>query len=140
MIHNIAEILKDCPKGTKLYTVTHGWGSFDKIDNEGNITIDTRSGSIVFNKYGCETPDGECSLYPSKDELDWDTFNDPYSFKLFDKVIGKERGVIWKLDIFTHYIKGSVLPYQCIAGTYCECLPYNEETAKLVGTMICYGR
>ena len=36
---NIAEILKDCSKGTKLYSPTYGWGDFVEIVDGEYIKI-----------------------------------------------------------------------------------------------------
>lgn len=56
--------------------------------------------------------------------------NEP-KFKPFDKVVVRIGG-IWYADIFSH--KCSNEGYQCIGGCYDKILPYNEETAKLIGT------
>ena len=78
---NLVEILKDCPKGTKLYSTVHGEVEYIGINDKGvlyRIKFKTRDGDI----YGV-TPDGrylryfngECILFPSKDQRDWSKFN-----------------------------------------------------------------
>ena len=79
---NLIEILKDCPRGTKLYSTIFGIVEFEKIrtdnnypivfnykDKDGNhfwgITVDGRH-SIKH--------DGECTLFPSKNQRDWSKF------------------------------------------------------------------
>ena len=55
--------------------------------------------------------------------------------KPFDKVITRV-GVnsIWTANIFSHVDQhGKYVTIDCISG-YTYCLPYNEETAKLIGT------
>lgn len=52
-------------------------------------------------------------------------------FKPFDKVVVR-IGSIWYADIFSH--KCGDESYQCVGGCYDKVLPYNEETAKLIGT------
>lgn len=60
--------------------------------------------------------------------------NEP-KFKPFDKVIVRAYDKYWRIDFFEHYNKDVVYyPYQCMIDSYKECLPYNEETAKLIGT------
>lgn len=142
---NVAEILKKCPAGIKLYSPVFGECALNKVlKDDGTIQVYIDNGKSFdsyfgFNKYGhLHFDGGECLLFPSKENRDWNTFNDPCSFKEFDKVVGRENGFEWKADIFSHYIKGDVLPYRCISGMYCECVPYNEETAKLIGTHNCY--
>lgn len=57
-----------------------------------------------------------------------------YSFKPFDKVIvrRKDNYNIWQANIFSHIVEKGY--YACIMGVWSDILPYNEETAKLVGT------
>lgn len=55
--------------------------------------------------------------------------------KPFDKVMTRvDRNAIWSANIFSHIDQnGEYVTIGCIAG-YPYCLPYNEETAKLIGT------
>ena len=55
--------------------------------------------------------------------------------KPFDKVMTRVNGnAIWSANIFSHIDQnGEYVTIGCIAG-YPYCLPYNEETAKLIGT------
>lgn len=56
-----------------------------------------------------------------------------YSFKPFDKVVIRNHdNEKWSCDLFSYMEDGQAI---CTAGTYgFQCLPYNEETAKLIGT------
>ena len=79
---NLVEILKDCPKGTKLYSSVFGEVELDHIDTscynypiiirlkgeEGHESL-TSEGKM-FVDY-----DGECVLFPSREERDWSKFN-----------------------------------------------------------------
>lgn len=76
---NIAEILKYCPKGTKLYSTVHGEVVLMDvyIDKEYPIkavTCKTKIPSeISFTEEGHHMksyPDSECILFPSKDIRD----------------------------------------------------------------------
>ena len=74
---NLVEILKDCPKGIKLYSTIFGWVDFEYIENEeiivtNNISEDTET----FNKNGSwyYGYTNECILFPDKDQRDWSKF------------------------------------------------------------------
>lgn len=56
-------------------------------------------------------------------------------FKPFDKVLGRnEKGDVWEADFFSNYREKSQYPFQCIGFNRKYCIPYNEETAHLLGT------
>lgn len=58
-----------------------------------------------------------------------------HQFKPFDKVLVRDSNQsIWKVDIYSHYEEESTTPYICIGSFYAQCIPYNENTAHLVGT------
>lgn len=59
-----------------------------------------------------------------------------HQFKPFDKVLVRDRDQgNWKVGIYSHYEKESNMPYACIGSCYyTQCIPYNENTAHLVGT------
>ena len=81
---NIAEILRYCPKGTKLYSLVNGevtLGSAESI-NPYPIEVFTNNGNNTdyFTKDGllnANYPNGECVLFPSKDQRDWSKFRIP---------------------------------------------------------------
>ena len=78
---NIAEILRDCPKGMKLYSPVCGASKL-KLINLGMDGVIIVVGSIsngksyAFNEDGSFTSasDAECLLFPSKDMRDWSKF------------------------------------------------------------------
>lgn len=56
-------------------------------------------------------------------------------FKPFDKVICRDSDAdIWKASFFSHYDERAYYPFFCNNCGYKYCLPYNDETAKLIGT------
>lgn len=57
------------------------------------------------------------------------------TLKPFDKVITRvDVNAIWTANIFSHVDQyGEYVTIGCVGG-YTYCLPYNEETAKLIGT------
>ena len=143
---NIAELLKICPKGTKLYSPVCGWVELEKVIKDKNGEVSPLSHIVaiydhfgqhtiefMFNGAMCQAMDAECVLFPSKDNRDWSTFVPPCPFKPFDKVVVRRGQSVWYAEFFSHYDAENKV-YICIGLEYDECLPYNEETAKLIGT------
>lgn len=143
---NIAEILKDCPSGIKLYSPVFGECALNKVlKDDGTIQVYIDNGKSFdsyfgFNKYGhLHFDGGECLLFPSKDNRDWSTFKETAScpFKPFDKVVVRFKyGSEWHAAFFSDFCPSkSLAQYHTTAdGWYFDCLPYNEETVKLIGT------
>lgn len=77
---NLVEILRDCPKGTPLYSSLHGPVKLSSVEGEPYYPIETicpSDGSIPsFTKDGryWEYPDNEPILFPSKKMRDWSKF------------------------------------------------------------------
>ena len=143
---NLVEILKDCPKGTKLYSTNFGVVKFDEIGNNPNypIVVSHIGGFEKFTKDGrlyCIC-DGECVLFPSKDQRDWSKFKpkqpkfDPKTLQPFDKVLARfSHDAIWKCTLFSHENKEECT-YKYVTMNYDHryCIPYNDDTKHLVGT------
>lgn len=89
---NIAEILKDCPKGTKLYSPLCGECRVIKVYNYlGFDVINGTDDVFNFSYDGRYNLMGECCIFPSKDQRDWSKFELPYEFKDGDIVTWGER-------------------------------------------------
>lgn len=90
---NIAELLKNCPKGTKLYSPLFGEVEFDCIEDGIGIKVDVSNGCTeIFYSNGRfynGFTDAECLLFPSKDQRDWSKFVPPCKFKDGDRVVKK---------------------------------------------------
>lgn len=204
---DLAKILKDCPTGFELYSSVYGKVKFVSIDEkytrswidvitEKNIYISFTSEGKLSTKHN-----GECVLFPSKDQRDWNKFTapwykkeelikpkfkvgdiirhkeankgniykisrinsdlyvidgfaggiyiknqdqyelvsskfDPKTLKPFDKVLVRDSNEIkWKIDFFSHYHESIHFPYKCIGNSYKYCIPYNDDTKYLVGTI-----
>ena len=55
-----------------------------------------------------------------------------YNFKPFDKVLVRDSDdEKWSCDFFCYMEEGQAI---CTGSYWLQCLPYNEETAKLIGT------
>ena len=148
---DLTKILKDCPKGWKFYSSVCGEVEFDKIKKESEypIVIITKHGNNSNIKsdgrYYGEYDDGECTLFPSKDQRDWSKFTapwykkekfDPKTLQPFDKVLARDylHGK-WTCGFFSHIVIFDNV-YMCNMGEvlYKMCIPYNDETKHLVGT------
>ena len=59
-----------------------------------------------------------------------------FEFKPFDKVLVRDSiGETWIADIFSNYRKDLDYFYTTLGGSTCKCcIPYNEQTAHLLGT------
>ena len=144
---NLVEILKDCPVGTKLYSTIYGDVEFVKVSNRLEYPIEVKR---RFNSIGSFTNDGrafagydgECTLFPSKDQRDWNKFNvkkqkfDPKTFNPFDKVLVRDGNeYCWCCDLFSNIIDGEeIYKYLCVSGAFEYCIPYNDDTKHLVWT------
>lgn len=147
---NLAEILKDCPKGTKLYSTIYGDVELAGVylkDDTYPIEIKIGEGSDMI----CDTTNdgrlleefpGECTLFPSKEQRDWTKFSfkkpkfDPMTFKPYDKVLVRDgNSDNWKNQFFSYIIESVTChPCFCINNVYTYCIPYNDDTKHLVGT------
>lgn len=151
---DLTKILKDCPIGYKLYTPLIGEVEVVEIyDNKekGKGVIHVKDNNnyyeLFFTKKGFYFPDtnGECLLFPSKDQRDWSKFTapwykkgkfDPKTLKAFDKVLVKhEKSDKWFCGFFSHIDESyEVYKYATEKNHYEKCIPYNDDTKHLVGT------
>lgn len=143
---NIAEKLKGCPEGTKLYSPMYGEVEFVRIDiGNHKFPIIVRAleneipySNVTFTAEGkwYDIEQSECLLFPSKDNRDWNKFNLPVNtFKPFDKVLVRDdMNNKWLLSMFSYYDGGDkYYPYVCLNGRYGHCVPY-EGNEHLLGT------
>ena len=76
---NIAEILKDKPQGTKLYSILSDGECFLNEASEDSIyiDIDNRKRFWCFTVYGSthSFPNGCVLLFPSREMRDWEKFS-----------------------------------------------------------------
>lgn len=92
---NIAKILRNKPRGTKLYSMIHGKCSFEAVTDEIfkiNFCTSkfglTQSGECTLIKFGNMYDGGECIIFPSKEMRDWSKF----SWKKGDVLISNDGG------------------------------------------------
>lgn len=154
---DLTKILEGCPEGTKFYSTTLGEVSFVGICLSSNYPIIVKA----YNKHSAVTSsesftidgryswfyDGECTLFPSKDQRDWSKFVrfwdklkierfNPKTFQPFDKVLARDYSSDnWECALFSHIEKLKSGDRVLTVGSfYNMCIPYNEETKHLVGT------
>ena len=142
---DLTKILDGCPTGTEFYHVVFGKVAFKGV-SEGEYPIQLepidRYRQIFLTKDGklWSMYNGECTLFPSKDQRDWSKFErfwdrkfDLNTLEPFDKVLVRNRKTdLWLTDMFTFHIDKPVA--KCITGAYMQCIPYNEDTKHLLGT------
>lgn len=147
---DLTKILKDCPEGWEFYSSNAGYAKFVALDSENsNYPIILRiegKRDFSYTKEGWfwkDYPDGECTLFPSKDQRDWSKFTapwykkekfDPNTLKPFDKVLTRNEDERWDINFYSYKKPSCPYPYICIDGAYKYCIPYNDETKHLLGT------
>ena len=144
---DLTKILKDCPKGWKLYSSVYGDVSFQGIgDLVYPIQVSNkRAGVVLLSEKGRFLIGvGECILFPSKDQRDWSKFTapwykkekfDPKTLKPFDKVlVSDEHHTRWRCNFFSHIVDQFNYKYFTSDSCYKFCIPYNDDTKHLVGT------
>lgn len=142
---NLCEILKDCPKGTKLYSTVYGDVYLKEIISDCGVPIILEA--PCFPDIAVY-PDGrfydiegtECIIFPSKDNRDWSTFKpkvehfDPKMLKPFDKVLVRDNSDgEWSINLFSRIVDEE-FRFDCLNGFWRYCIPYNNDTEHLLGT------
>ena len=148
---DLTKILEGCPKGTKFYSTTYGMVEFIRLDlssiypilvslTSSGVGCLTKGGRIFSSYYG------ECTLFPSKEQRDWSKFVrfwdkpkiekfDVNILQPFDKVLVRgQNGQDWRAEFFGH-IDSVFNMAVCGACYWKQCIPYNEDTKHLVGTV-----
>lgn len=118
---NIAEILKYCPKGTKLYSTIWGEVELNEVTNFGTIEIKAIDQiictSFTLDYEGRYSHIGECVLFPSKDQRDWKKFKLPV----------KDGDIMMTIDKRAFITNGKIdnNDYPC---AYCGINSYHDFT------------
>ena len=144
---NLAEILKDFPEGTKLFTPIFGEVELVKVYNDENYPIEVKLNNGTLDYFAKDGRiyidfDGGCLLFPSKEERDWSKFKvkkpkfDPKTLQPFDKVLARDDMILdlWRCTFFSHIKDKGFWEYATADSAYAYCIPYNDDTKHLVGT------
>lgn len=152
---DLSKILKDCPKGFKLYSLLHGEVSFRGIDETNDYPIaydypimgcigeSTSAFYLTRNGAYSSHYNGDCILFPSREQRDWSKFAapwykkekfDPKTLQPFDRVLVRDfKTCKWRCEHFSYFKENDSYPYMC-STSHTLCIPYNDETKHLVGT------
>ena len=145
---DLTKILKNCPRGFKLYSAVHGEVTFLSIEDgeypigvllNNDCTAYYSSSGKAFTSYG------ECVLFPSKDQRDWSKFTapwlkkerfDPKTLKPFDKILVRNNIELkWNTNMFSHISNDETYKYIGLMNTsWVYCIPFNDDTKHVVGT------
>ena len=123
---NIAERLKDCPEGMKLYSPLFGEVTLGKSGSD-NISVFSKNddGDIIFNTF---TENGlfysgysqsQCLLFPSSEMRDWRKF-----FKRGDVVIKNGGGMA---AVFDGWANNTYTEFNTTINLYCDGNTGEEE-------------
>lgn len=145
---NIAEILKDAPKGTPLYSTILGECTLDHISGDFIWVLSpkcdvaqafTKEGYIIFKNTWCSEV---CCLFPSKHHATWNDFKSPWKYKHFEafqKVLYKSynnpnKELIWTADFYSHYCNRDDVHYTI--ANYCaiddaDIIPFEGNEDKV---------
>ena len=104
---NLSKILRDCLKGTKLYSPLFGVVKFEEISEDWNFVCVRKGKDIWTFTYDARflfgisnSKSAEIMLFPSKDQRDWSKFNVP------DKIESKFKVGDWIVfNGFVLYVK-----------------------------------
>lgn len=157
---DLTKILEGCPKGTEFYSSVHGKLKYlsmyisSSASKISFIQVNSRSivdgTPIIVNYYRDGTlyyNEGECIVFPSKDQRDWAKFErfwdkpkiekfSPNTLQPFDKVLVRNSyDYKWVCDFFSFIIDEDVeYKYMCVSSSNKYCIPYNDDTKHLLNT------
>lgn len=116
---NVAEILKDAPRGIELYSPICGTVLLCSIDDDSiEVSVKNYPSSephkFLFDIHGVSYGEyGECLLFPSKENRNWQTFKAPWKHQYFEPgqkiLVPYCDGTIykWRLTFYSHYDESS---------------------------------
>lgn len=111
---NIAELLKDCPKGMELDCAIYENVTLVQVQEgyDYPIVIETPSGQMFLSKYGCFSKNelAKCVIFP-KGKTTWEDFVPPCKFKDGDIVVTKTSNNFIFYSIYKGVENNKVLSY-----------------------------
>ena len=151
---DLTKILKNCPEGFPLYSTIYGDVTFSRIiNNDIQFTYPYKTACGTYKCKGyvnlkgnpSDSYNGECTLFPSKEQRDWSKFTatwykkekfDPKTLHPYDKVLVKNScDDTWCCGFFSHIaVFDDVYRYSTERTLYEKCIPYNNDTKYLLGT------
>ena len=148
---DLTEILKDCPEGTKFYSTIFGDVEFVNIFHTGNYSIVLKARDdykVCVDSEGkyLGIYNGECILFPSREQRDWSKFKapwrkkekfDPNTLHPYDKVLVRDDDSDpWRCAFYSHQrgTEEDVCRFSTSDNDYVYGIPYNDDTKHLAGT------
>ena len=156
---DLTKILKNCPAGHKFYSPIYGDVEFLMLLDSGKIRFQCYDSGVCYNLVvqsdGKLHDNGECLVFPSREQRDWSKFEAPWynpdaqseqkveywakieqfdvsTLKPFDKVLVRDNPEDeWIIGFFSHI---SGFKKVCDSLSWSFVIPYNDETKHLVGT------
>lgn len=114
---DLVKILKDCPKGTKLYSPVIGYVTLSNIRNNHPYPIEVAfiddrgeectAGFTSDGRFNVNLKNSECMLFPSKECRDWNKFKTE-GIKVGDYVIvyGENLGKVTEITSLGYRVQG----------------------------------
>lgn len=118
---NIAEILKNCPEGMKLYSSICGNVELIRVNALDNIEIrDKNQIKYVLYPDGRYSEHGEVVLFPSKEQRDWNKFLIPFKDGdiIISTTLANSYCTCLNIAIFKEYIRDITSNNRLV--TYCQ--------------------
>ena len=145
---DLTKILKNCPAGHKFYSPIYGDVEFLMLLDSGKTRFQCYDSGVCYNLVvksdGKLHDNGECLVFPSREQRDWSKFEapwykkerfNPHTLQPFDKVLVRDGEELkWTVGIFSHFNPSGAYQYSCAGNDYNVCIPYNKETEHLLGT------
>lgn len=124
---------ESCANSYIFYNINNNDFCFDVLDTEirdRNIHLATEEEKLIL--FDALAKKGKAWDAENKMVVD---LKPKCEFKPFDKVLGRnEKDDVWEAELFSHYKEESQYPFRCIGFSRKYCIPYNKETAHLLGT------
>lgn len=139
---NIAEILKNAPKGTMLYSPLYGEVALLEVHDPSTYVhkdacIEVMTGNredVCFYTNGkplCYGLAPECLLFPSKENRNWSKFRLYKQFEPFQRVLVHTVSDCWTADFYSHFDGEYHVTVSCIKVPNENILPYEGNEDKL---------
>lgn len=126
------------------------FGSYCGINSDGDLILDSNEWTMKVNGYANEK---QKNILIGHLKRDWrntakeylerffpnhsnsSNIGKKFEFNPFDKVLVRDNGGFWICSLFSHISKKQdKYKYITVAGSFEYCIPYNEQTAHLLGT------
>lgn len=116
---DIAKILENVPKGTKLYSPAFGEVKFICLYDDKIMAEDISKIQRLFYSNGNFYKGGECMLFPSRENRDWDTFS---IFRKGDFLVTPRGGIFIYNGITDNTSLGAICGIDCLGRLSISCV------------------